>query len=282
MSKWNLIFDVDLCTGCQNCALAVKDEYQGNSFAGYAAEMPRHGPNWLEIERRERGEFPALDLVHRVRCCQHCDNPPCGAAASKGAVKKRADGIVIIDPQLARGQKRIADACPFGAAHWNEAASLAQHWNFDAHLMDAGWPAPRPVQACPTGALRAVKLEDEAMQRLATEQGLARTAGGESRGTRVYYRHLERFTRAFVAGTVVGQEAGLEACVAEAQVRLVREGETRSLTSSDAFGDFRFDHLPPESGTWRIEVQARGYEKRELEFKLQDSCWLGEIRLDPA
>ena len=98
----------------------------------------------------------------------------------------------------------------------------------------------------------------------------------------MYCRHLERFTRAFVAGTVVGQEAGLEACVAEAQVRLVREGETRSLTSSDAFGDFRFDHLPPESGTWRIEVQARGYEKRELEFKLQDSCWLGEIRLDPA
>src|SRR3990172_128909 len=147
MSKWNLIFDVDLCTGCQNCVLAVKDEYQGNSFAGYAAEMPRHGPNWLEIERRERGEFPALDLVHRVRCCQHCDNPPCGAAASKGAVKKRADGIVIIDPQLARGQKRIADACPFGAAHWNEAASLAQHWNFDPHLMDAGSRAPRAAGA---------------------------------------------------------------------------------------------------------------------------------------
>ncbi|OGA45680.1 MAG: hypothetical protein A3G25_03930 [Betaproteobacteria bacterium RIFCSPLOWO2_12_FULL_63_13] len=282
MSKWNLIFDVDLCTGCQNCVLAVKDEYQGNSFAGYAAEMPRHGPNWFAIERRERGEFPVLDVVHRARCCQHCDNPPCGAAAPDGAVKKRDDGIVIIDPQLARGHKQIADACPFGAAHWNEAVALAQHWNFDAHLIDAGWPAPRPVQACPTGALRVVKLEDDEMQRLAAAQGLARTAGGESRGTRVYYRNLARFNRVFVAGTVVGQEGGLEACVANAEVRLIRESETIGTTTSDAFGDFRFDYLQPGNATWRIAVQARGYQIREVEFNREPSCWLGEIRLDPA
>ncbi|MCC6473639.1 MAG: oxidoreductase [Burkholderiales bacterium] len=282
MQKWNLVFDVALCTGCQNCVLAVQDEYQGNEFPGYAAEMPRHGPKWFDIERRERGEFPAVDVAHRARCCQHCDQAPCREAASGGAVKKRDDGIVVIDPVLSRGQKPIADACPFGAAHWDEARAITQHWNFDAHLLDAGWKEPRPVQACPTGALRSLKLEDEAMQRLAAEQGLVRTAGGEARGTRVWYRNLTRFTHAFAAGTLVGLEAGLDACVAGAQVRLARAGEPVASARSDAFGDFRFDHLPPASEGWRIDIEAHGYHLRIVEFNLKASCWLGEIRLEPA
>ena len=60
MKKWNLVFDVALCTGCQNCVLAVKDEYVGNHFAGYSAEMPRHGHPWVDIRERERGRFPVV------------------------------------------------------------------------------------------------------------------------------------------------------------------------------------------------------------------------------
>ena len=52
MKKWNLIFDVALCTGCRNCEMAVKDEYVGNAHPGYTAEMPRHGPGWVQIHQR--------------------------------------------------------------------------------------------------------------------------------------------------------------------------------------------------------------------------------------
>ena len=52
--------------------------------------------------------------------CNHCDDAPCMKAAKNGAVRKRADGIVIIDPEKAKGQKKIMQACPYGAIFWNE------------------------------------------------------------------------------------------------------------------------------------------------------------------
>ncbi len=39
--------------------------------------------------------------------CNHCDDAPCHKAAQGGAVRKRPDGIVIIDPEKAKGQKKI-------------------------------------------------------------------------------------------------------------------------------------------------------------------------------
>ena len=280
MKKWNLVFDVALCTGCRNCVLAVKDEYVGNSFPGYSAEMPRHGHQWVDIRQRERGHFPAVDIAYLFHACQHCDDAPCIRAARNNAVTKRSDGIVQIDPDRARGQRQIVDACPYQAVHWNEALSLPQHWNFDAHLIDAGWAAPRPVQACPTGALRALKVEDAEMRRIAQAEGLEPLDPGAAHGTRVHYRNLARYTRVFVAGTLVGIEEGLEACVARAQVQLSRGSEAIGSTASDAYGDFRFDGLAPASGSYRVEVTADGYRGQALDFELADSRWLGEIRLN--
>lgn len=282
MKKWNLVFDAALCTGCQNCVLAIKDEYVGNNFPGYSAEMPLHGVNWVEIRRHERGSFPVVDVSHLFHCCQHCDEAPCKAASHNGAVQKRGDGIVVIDPVRAKGQRQIAQACPYGAVQWNEALSIPQHWNFDAHLMDAGWTSPRPVQVCPTAALRALKVEDEEMQRIALAEGLERIAQGSTHGTRVYYRNLTRNKGLFVAGTLVGMESMLEACVADAEIALFREAERLASTSSDVFGDFRFDALPESGGKYRIEVKAGGYRNSGMEFELANSLWLGEIRLDSA
>src|SRR4051812_31102292 len=115
MSKWNLIVDVAACTNCNACVLACQDEYVGNSFPGYAEEMPKHGHRWIDIKRQERGRHPMVDIAYLPVMCQHCEDAPCAKAATGGAVKKRADGIVIIDPEKAKGQKQIVEACPFGA-----------------------------------------------------------------------------------------------------------------------------------------------------------------------
>ena len=91
---------------------------------------------------------------------------PCLRAAKNGAVVKRPDGIVLIDPQKARGQKALVQACPYGAIWWNEEKQIPQKCTFCAHLLDAGWKAPRCVQACPTGALSVASLlEEEEMKR---------------------------------------------------------------------------------------------------------------------
>ena len=120
MSKWNLIIDVAECTNCNNCTLATMDEYVGNEFPGYAAPMPKHGHRWIDIKQKERGQCPMMDIAYVPTTCNHCDNAPCIAAAKDGAITKRPDGIVVIDPVKSKGQKQLVDACPYGAIWWND------------------------------------------------------------------------------------------------------------------------------------------------------------------
>jgi Fe-S-cluster-containing dehydrogenase component len=109
--------------------------------------------------------------------CNHCDDAPCMKAAKDGAVRKRDDGIVIIDPVKAKGQKQIVDACPYGAISWNEELQLPQHWIFDAHLLDAGWTKTRAEQAARPASIVTMKVEDAEMQR----RGRGRPRGAEAR-----------------------------------------------------------------------------------------------------
>ena len=116
--------------------------------------------------------MPMIDIAYVPTMCNHCDDAPCMKAEAGGAIKKRDDGIVIIDPVKAKGQKQLVDACPYGHIWWNEELQLPQAWTFDAHLIDQGWQQTRGQQSCPTGAMRAIKVEDAEMARMAREQGL--------------------------------------------------------------------------------------------------------------
>ena len=100
--KWNLIVDVERCNNCRVCFIAVKDEHNGNDFPGYAAPQPPQGHKWLDIERKERGTYPLVDAHFVPTMCNHCDDAPCMKAARDGAIRKREDGIVIIDPVKAK------------------------------------------------------------------------------------------------------------------------------------------------------------------------------------
>ena len=152
--KWNMIVDVVRCDNCRACFLAVKDEHIGNDFPGYAASQPAQGHNWLDIRRKERGSYPIVEARFMPVMCNHCDDAPCMKAARNGAISKRPDGIVIIDPEKSRGQKQIVDACPYGAVWWNEEKQIPQAWIFDAHLLDEGWTQTRAEQCCPTDVFR--------------------------------------------------------------------------------------------------------------------------------
>jgi Fe-S-cluster-containing dehydrogenase component len=278
-SKWNMIIDVAECTNCQLCTLATMDEYVGNAFPGYAAPMPKHGHRWIDILQKERGQMPMIDIAYVPTLCNHCDDAPCIKAARNGAVTKRADGIVIIDPEKAKGQKELVAACPYGHIWWNEELQLPQHWPFDAHLIDQGWDKTRGDQSCPTGAMRAVKLSDEEMARMAREQELEVLRPELGTRPRIYYRNLWRYSRCFIGGTLSAEENGIVDCVEGAQVRLLRAGTTLAETTSDNYGDFKFDRLEEESGAYAIEITASGFLPRAIETTLGTSINLGEIRL---
>ena len=279
MKKWNLIVDVARCTNCNLCTLANQDEHVGNEFEGYSAPMPRHGHRWIDIRCRERGSGPVMDVAYLPVMCQHCDDAPCIAAAKNGAVTKREDGVVLIDPVRAKGQKAIADACPYGAVRWNEELELPQHWFFDAHLLDRGWEEPRCVTVCATGALKAVKVTDEEMAEIKSREGLRELQPESATKPRVHYKNLDRYTHEFVGGTVIKTVDGVTDCVADARVRLESSGSVLGEAVTDAYGEFRIDGLEPDRRAYGIVIEVDGRETKRLDVELGESVYLGRIEL---
>lgn len=279
MEKWNLIVDVAKCTNCNLCTLANQDEHVDNEFEGYSAPMPRHDHRWIEIRGRERGDGPLMDVVFLPVLCQHCDDAPCVQAAENDAVTKREDGIVHIHPVRAKGQKQIAEACPYGAVHWNEELQLPQHWFFDAHLLDNGWVEPRCTQVCASGALTAVKVTDEEMTAIKAREGLSELQPDAKTKPRVHYKNLHRFTHDFIGGTVIRTVDGVTDCVSGARIKLTRGGAVIAETSSDAFGEFKLDGLEPDSGTYQVSILLDGVEARQLDVELGRSTNIGRIEL---
>ena len=122
MKSWHLIIDVARCHDCNDCFLADKDEFVDNEFPPYSAAQPWHGHRWMHIKRKERGQYPLVQTAYLPMPCMHCDEAPCLTA--DGAVYKREDGLVIIDPVKAKGRKEIVASCPYSAIYWNEDLSL--------------------------------------------------------------------------------------------------------------------------------------------------------------
>jgi len=276
MKKWNLIIDIEKCEDCNNCFLSCKDEHVDNAFQGYSAPQVKHGHRWVNIMRKERGQFPQIDVAYMPVFCMHCDNAPCIKAAKDGAVYKRDDGIVIIDPVKAQGQKHLVDACPYGAIWWNEEHSLPQKCTLCAHLLDQGWKEPRCVQACPTGALHIVRAEDGEMQEIVKSETLEILHPEYHTKPRVFYKNLYRYTHYFIAGSVAVEKDGISDCAQGAIVTLIKDSEKRQAIT-DTFGDFKFDGLPENSGTYRVEITYEDRTMKTLEVGVDKSVSLGTV-----
>jgi hypothetical protein len=135
------------------------------------------------------------------------------------------------------------------------------------------------VQACPTGALRAVKQDDEAMQASVRDEALRVLRPELGTRPRVYYRNLHRFDQCFIGGSVVADVAGVTECMAGAAVVLRQDGREIARTTTDTFGDFKFDALEPGSGAYRVEISHPRYGAAEASCTLGDSVYLGNLRL---
>jgi Fe-S-cluster-containing dehydrogenase component len=281
MKKWSLVIDVARCFGCQACAVACHDEYHGNEHPGVSAPMAKHGQRWIDLVQREQGGAPMVEVSYLPVTCNHCDDAPCIKAAKNGAVRKRDDGIVIVDPVKAKGQRQLVAACPYGAMFWNDELDLPQAWPFDAHLLDAGWKRTRASQVCPTQAIRTVRADDAEMERIVQEEHLEVLHPQHRTRPRVWYKNLDRHTKAFVGGSIAGPVNGTVECIEGARVTLVRDGRRLASTASDPYGEFRFRGLDEKTGGYRIEIEEDRFAPHSMTFDLANSTYLGTISLRP-
>ena len=278
MKKWNLIIDVANCHDCNNCFLACKDEFFENDFAPFSAAQPRHGQRWISINRAERGQYPKVDVAYLPVPCMHCDAAPCIKKSKDGAVYKREDGIVLIDPQKARGQRNIVETCPYDVIWWNAETKLPQKCTFCVHLLETGWEQPRCVQACPTGALRVKFVEDSVMQKAIKSESLEVYMPHYKTVPRVYYQNLYRYTKCFIAGSVALKDS--DECAEGARITLSKGSKKAAAeVLTNNYGDFKIDDLEKESGQYRLEIAYPDYKNKELSVDLITSINLGTIFL---
>jgi Fe-S-cluster-containing dehydrogenase component len=284
MSKqWYLIIDVEKCENCGNCILSCKDEHAGNDWPGYSAPQTDHGQPWIKVHTRERGQFPVIDVAYLCVPCMHCEDGPCMREGQSGAVHRRKDGIVMIDPVRAKGRKDIVSVCPYGAISWNEDLGIPQKCTLCAHLLDDGWSKTRCTQSCPTGALSLHQFDDTEVGRVTAEQHLECYLPQTGTRPHVLYRNLHRFTRCFIAGSVAVRRNSREECAEGAKVVLYNSGGTILAEAvADNYGDFKFDDLGPEGGPYKLTVSLEGYESRTIEVLLTDSRNVGVIFLAQA
>jgi Fe-S-cluster-containing dehydrogenase component len=279
MKKWHMIIDVERCEDCNSCFIACKDEHCDNTFAGYTEAQPRHGHRWINIFRKERGGGSLTDVFYMPVPCMHCDDAPCMKKATDNAVTKRPDGIVLIDPQRAQGQKGLIGASPYGVIWWNEELNIPQKCTFCAHLIDDKWKAPRCVQACPTGALQAICVEDEEFAKIIERKNLQTYRPGLKTRPSTYYKNLDFFTKAFIAGSVAKMVNGISDCVEGARVTLSRNSKNIGKLATDNYGDFKFDGLEEKSGKYLVTLKADNFAEKSIEVDLSESVYLGDIYL---
>lgn len=273
--KYGIVIDVAKCTGCYNCFLACKDENCGEEHPGYTAAQPMTGQFWMNVKEVERGAFPKVKLNHVPKTCGHCDNPACMNKAVDGAVYKREDGIVIIDPEKAKGQKEIVTSCPHRVIYWNEALQLPQKCDMCAHLLDKGYAEPRCVELCPTGALTFGDLNDPESEvaKLVAEKKPYSSNPEYGLNENVLYLNLPK---KFVTGTVIYKEN--DQCAKGVKVTL-KGADGEQVTTTCAFGDFWFEGLASKAD-YTVVIEAEGYKALTFETRTLNDVDLGEIFLE--
>ena len=275
MTRYGMIIDISKCTGCYNCFTACKDEYWDNDYSPYSAAQPKSGQFWMNLVKRERGIYPCVKVAYMPLLCMHCDDAPCITASSGNATYRRPDGIVIIDPRKATGQKQLLEACPYGVIFWNEKKNLPQKCTFCVHRIEQG-QIPRCVQACPSGCLCFGDLTDSTSEisKLLKSNDVETLQAGFKTKPAVYYHDLYKITRYFIAGTVSFSDN--DEC-AEG-VLVVLDNSKRSLnTVTDNYGQFEFDGL--DAGKYTIRLEFSGYSLKIIKIDLKKDCYVGDIAL---
>lgn len=280
--RYGIAVNTENCMACYNCVMACKDEHCGFATS-VSAPQPHEGQFWVNIRSRERGDDNRKVKTSNVALmCSHCENPACVNAGKNGAVYKRADGIVIIDPEKARGQKEIVDSCPVGAIYWNEEEQLPQKCSMCAHLLDAGYAKPRCVEACPNEALYFGDLDDPE-----SEVSRAVAAGKvtplkplEGEKTNVVYLNIPTV---FLAGSVYlpGDETGEEVADGATVTLSCRETGEVKTTRTNYFGDWEFEELKPNAN-YDITIEFDGYRSVKLSAFTDADHYVAETVLTPA
>ncbi len=260
------VLDLDICNGCYCCQIACKDEHVGNDWMPYARPQPDTGQFWIRLNETTRGTVPKVRVSYFPQMCLHCEDAPCMQICAPKAIYRRADGLIIVDPDKCTGCKLCPDACPHEALFFNEGMNLAQKCTGCAHLLDDGWDVPRCVDACASGALRFGE-EAELQELIAKAEEPPKGCKG-----RVFYINRPK---TFVAGTLY-DPIEKEVIIGATCTLTDKVSRETYRVETDGFGDFWFEGLP-DGRTFSLKLEKDGKSRSIDAIDAAKDVNLGDI-----
>ncbi|MHB8067609.1 MAG: 4Fe-4S dicluster domain-containing protein [Desulfobaccales bacterium] len=146
-----VIVQPERCLGCLQCRLACAVEHSKTKELVAAIREP-------VVPRARLRIYPGRQHLAFPNKCRHCDPAPCQQVCIAGAISRRPQGAVDLDPERCINCAMCAMACPFGVLTFAP-VHLAPEKRAVALKCDqcpereAAGRAPACVEACKAGAL---------------------------------------------------------------------------------------------------------------------------------
>jgi len=144
-----ILTDTTLCTGCERCVAACKEENglgKDRLWPGQESIDGLSATRYCAVLRRPGGRFVRQQ-------CRHCLEPACVSACLVGALQKSPEGPVIYDARRCMGCRYCLTACPFKIPRyqWDRPVPYVRKCHFCYDRLKRG-QVPACVEACPEKA----------------------------------------------------------------------------------------------------------------------------------
>ncbi|MBF0332245.1 MAG: 4Fe-4S dicluster domain-containing protein [Alphaproteobacteria bacterium] len=114
--------------------------------------------NWDEDQGA--GDYPNQYFYYLPRLCNHCDRPACAEACPRDAIiKRREDGLVVVDPGRCKNEGPCVAACPYGKVFLDPVTRAAAKCIGCFPRIERG-QAPACVSECGGRAMHVARLGD--------------------------------------------------------------------------------------------------------------------------
>ncbi len=163
-----VLVDLRRCIGCRACQVACKRwNDRGTTATSLDADPKLEWTNppglspqtYTYVRFVKTGSGSSLKWNFAKIQCMHCVQPHCVNGCPSTALKRTANGSVIYRKELCIGCKYCVNSCPFGVPQWDDENKVIEKCTFCSERLEKNLE-PACVQACPTGTLKLMNLEE--------------------------------------------------------------------------------------------------------------------------